>query len=120
MVSKPPHDDIPISKIQEKIAIPIVERFKPVQVILFGSRARGNMKHDSDIDIAVILDDDDTTFHRQKLKAEALNVVESGMGAGVDVCISTQKDMESYKSDADYNEYYVMRDGVVLYERRTG
>lgn len=120
MVSKPPHDDIPISKIQEKITIPIVERFDPVRVILFGSRARGNMKHDSDIDIAVILDDDDTTFDRQKLKAEALNVIESDTGVGVDVCISIPNDMESYKGDADYDEYYVMRDGVVLYERRTG
>ena len=119
MVSKPPHDDIPISKIQEKIVKPIVERFDPVQVILFGSRARGNMKHDSDIDIAVILDDG-TVFDRQKLKVEALNVIESGMGVGVDVCISIPNDMESYMSDADYDEYYVMRDGVVLYERRTG
>lgn len=37
---------------------PVVEHFKPQQVILFGSRARGTARRDSDIDLLVIVDDD--------------------------------------------------------------
>ena len=37
---------------------PVVEYFRPQQVILFGSRARGEATRDSDIDLLVIVDDD--------------------------------------------------------------
>lgn len=37
---------------------PVVEYFQPQRVILFGSRARGDATHDSDIDLLVIVDDD--------------------------------------------------------------
>ncbi len=37
---------------------PVVEYFKPQRVILFGSRARGEARRDSDIDLLVVVDDD--------------------------------------------------------------
>jgi uncharacterized protein len=37
---------------------PVVAYFKPRRVILFGSRARGDARPDSDIDLLVIVDDD--------------------------------------------------------------
>src|SRR5437588_11726920 len=33
----------------------IAERFDPDQIILFGSRARGTARHDSDVDLLVIM-----------------------------------------------------------------
>jgi hypothetical protein len=36
----------------------IVAYFEPVEVILFGSRARGEARPDSDLDLLVVLDDD--------------------------------------------------------------
>lgn len=36
----------------------VVAHFDPIQVILFGSRARGEAGADSDIDLLVVLDDD--------------------------------------------------------------
>jgi predicted nucleotidyltransferase len=35
----------------------IVRRFQPVQIILFGSRARGDAKPNSDVDLLVVLPD---------------------------------------------------------------
>jgi predicted nucleotidyltransferase len=35
----------------------IVHRFDPVEVILFGSRARGDRRPDSDVDLIVVLDE---------------------------------------------------------------
>jgi uncharacterized protein len=37
---------------------PVVDYFKPQRVILFGSRARGEARRDSDIDLLVVVDDD--------------------------------------------------------------
>jgi uncharacterized protein len=37
---------------------PVVAYFKPQRVILFGSRARGEARRDSDIDLLVVVDDD--------------------------------------------------------------
>ena len=37
---------------------PVVAYFNPRQVILFGSRARGDARPDSDIDLLVVVDDD--------------------------------------------------------------
>lgn len=37
---------------------PIIDAYAPKRVILFGSRARGDAKADSDFDLFVVLDDD--------------------------------------------------------------
>ena len=50
----------------EAVAQLIAERFDPVQVILFGSHARGNAGSHSDIDLLVVLDSlDDWPKRRQ-------------------------------------------------------
>lgn len=115
MVSKLLQDDISITKIQEKIVKPIVERFDPIQVILFGSRARGDMHDYSDIDVMVILDG--VVSDKWRLKADALNTIEPGIGADTGIHISTPEEVERYKNDTGYIYYYVLRDGVILYER---
>ena len=45
-------------RIPRDLLDPVVEYFKPQRVILFGSRARGEAKRDSDIDLLVVVDDD--------------------------------------------------------------
>lgn len=47
---------------------PVVAYFRPRQVILFGSRARGDHGPDSDIDLLVVVDDD-TPAERLTLRA---------------------------------------------------
>ncbi len=45
-------------RVPRELLDPVVEYFKPQQVILFGSRARGEATRDSDIDLLVLVDDD--------------------------------------------------------------
>jgi uncharacterized protein len=45
-------------RIPRDLLDPVVEHFRPQRVILFGSRARGAARRDSDIDLLVIVDDD--------------------------------------------------------------
>jgi len=47
---------------------PVVAYFNPRRVILFGSRARGDARPDSDIDLLVVVDDD-TPPEKLTLKA---------------------------------------------------
>ena len=44
-----------LEKVSEFIKV-VVEEYNPLQIILFGSFARGTQNEDSDIDVAVILE----------------------------------------------------------------
>jgi predicted nucleotidyltransferase len=39
----------------------IVKKFRPLQIILFGSQARGDARPDSDVDLLVVMDCDGST-----------------------------------------------------------
>jgi uncharacterized protein len=56
------------SLVPTELLDPVVAYFQPRRVILFGSRARGNARPDSDIDLLVIVDDD-TPAEKVTLKA---------------------------------------------------
>src|SRR5215472_4310330 len=51
-------DARPRKTVPRDLLDPVVDHFKPQRVILFGSRARGEARRDSDIDLLVIVDDD--------------------------------------------------------------
>ena len=52
------HGARPSHRLPRDLLDPVVEYFKPQRVILFGSRARGEARRDSDIDLLVIVDDE--------------------------------------------------------------
>jgi uncharacterized protein len=45
-------------RVPPELLAPVVAYFNPRRVILFGSRARGDARPDSDIDLLVVVDDD--------------------------------------------------------------
>ena len=62
------HGARPSHRVPRDLLDPVVEYFHPQRVILFGSRARGEARRDSDIDLLVIVDDD-TPPEKLTLKA---------------------------------------------------
>ena len=56
--SRRTHAGRPAYRVPRDLFGPVVEYFKPLRVILFGSRARGEATRDSDIDLLVVVDDD--------------------------------------------------------------
>lgn len=92
----------------------LVERYHPEQIWLFGSRARGEAKAESDWDVLVALPDDagDEEFDpvpawrlRRELKIRA------------DIVLCTMQDVREDFSTPNTLFYEVARDGVLLYER---
>ena len=53
-------------KVEEVVRL-IVEHAHPLQIIAFGSRARGDHREDSDLDLAIILDDSSSLVARDRL-----------------------------------------------------
>ncbi len=90
----------------EKI-IEIFKRYKQVKkVCIFGSRARGDFKKGSDIDICVWLDDNgENIIYRIEDELEEINII-----LLFDIVVFNNITKESLKNS-------ILKEGVIIYER---
>lgn len=86
----------------------IVNKFNPVDVILFGSRAKGLDRKSSDIDICVIKD----TQNKRKLVQDILLEIECD--DDLDVIVYTPEQWERYKNDKAMFAHVIHKTGVSL------
>jgi len=91
----------------------IVEKFDPVQVILFGSYARGTAGPDSDVDLMVVMPVEGSV---QEKRIE-IRVALRGMGISKDVAVVTPEQVKKYRDIIGTIIYPAFREGKVLYER---
>ena len=99
----------------QAIVQPIVERFKPEQVILFGSHARGEAGAHSDIDLLVVLRTDTGRSQRSNPIRRA---IADHFVLPVDVIIRSPEAIAAQRNDPYSLIYQVLREGTVLYEPR--
>jgi predicted nucleotidyltransferase len=90
----------------------IVETSDPLQVVLFGSRARGDHREDSDVDLAVVLDAPEEEV-RRLLPSTTLRGLR--MEVTLIVVSKTKYDLHRPWMNSVFN--YIDREGVVLYDR---
>lgn len=82
--------------ILDQIRERLVKELNPKQMYLFGSRARGDHKADSDYDLVAIVEDSGTNMRDRNVQArEAL----WGIRAAVDVFVYTQKEFDEMKTE---------------------
>lgn len=90
----------------------IVKVSNPLQVIAFGSWARGEQRPDSDLDLAVILEDSPDAMARRP-KYSMLD----GIRMSIDLIVATQSRHEQFRDSVNSIHGYIAREGVVLYDR---
>ena len=90
----------------------IVSGFQPLQILLFGSRARGTAGPDSDIDLIVVFQEVEN--HLEKI-AEILGVLED-LDYPKDVIVATPEQIKNRSPWTGEVLYYAMPEAKTLYD----
>ena len=104
-------------EIAKKIIVEEIEKagLKLVKIILFGSRARGDCSKDSDWDFYVVVDRDVSFPEKRKITAQIRRrLVMKEISS--DIIIQSFSNVERRKNDVGYLTYYVLKEGVKVYE----
>ena len=93
----------------------ISRKFHPVQIILFGSRARGEATKLSDYDFLIITE---KTFPiREKMRiAKAVRKALSELLVPSDVIINSEEEVEIKKDRIGCITRYAIEEGIVIYD----
>lgn len=92
----------------------IVERFDPLQIILFGSYARGDTRRDSDVDLLVVLDE---VRDKRRASVDALSAL-SHLPFPVDVIVTDPEEIARRRNSYGSVLYPALQEGQVVYERQ--
>lgn len=95
----------------KRVVEDIVSKFKPNQVILFGSYAYGKPRRDSDVDLLIIMD----TSLRPSLQAAQI-YLEIEHSFPLDIVVRTPQQVEKRLQEGDFFLQEILAKGVTLYE----
>ena len=96
----------------------IVDEVDPEQVILFGSRARGEEREDSDVDLVVVEAEPFGKTRSRRLEAVRLWRTLSRFVVPKDILVYSRDEAERWRGSIDHVLARALREGWVLYERR--
>ena len=91
----------------------IASRFRPDQIVLFGSRARGDARKDSDVDLLVVMPNG-TDQHEAEV---AMYMALRDAPLPKDIIVATPDDVKDPRALAGTVLQAALRDGIVLHER---
>lgn len=89
----------------------IVRVAAPKRIVLFGSAAREDMGHDSDLDVLVIVPDG---VHRRQT-AQRIYRSLLGLGFATDIVVVTEGDVQRFSEDPSLVICPALREGKELY-----
>ena len=88
-----------------------MREFDPLQIILFGSQARGDADRHSDIDLLVVFAD----LKDKRQTAVDIRVALADMPVAKDILVSTPEELERHRTRIGSVLRYAQREGKVLY-----
>ncbi len=114
----PPADPAPVSPdpVVQPLVDQIVAEFAPLRVILFGSRATGTARPDSDVDLLVVMPDG--TRCRQAMAAISARLPVGAVD--VDVLVTTPTVLERRRHDPGYVYREALRTGCEIHPTLDG
>lgn len=83
----------------------------PLRIILFGSAARGEMRVDSDLDVAVVMPEGTNPHDVSAILYPRM----VGMGIAVDIIVTTPEQLEQHRTSIGFVYREILRDGRELY-----
>jgi len=95
----------------ERIVDAIRDRISPELILLFGSRATGGAREDSDYDLMIVLRDSSDLECCRRDAYDALHAI----GAQVDVLVRSVSDYKRRQADPGFLDWLVSREGVLLH-----
>ena len=101
----------------DHITRPIIERFHPNRIILFGSRARGNAREDSDYDVMVELE---TELSDYECLTRLYAAVPHPRGFELNIFLRAPGRLEERRDDPGTVDWSIAREGIVLYSADGG
>jgi len=101
-------------QVPELLLKQVVSVFGPRRVILFGSRARGDARTDSDFDLVVVLDDD---VPNERLSSKRRYEAHRGFPVPVDIIPCREGVLKERARAIGSFAHTVLTEGVVVYER---
>ena len=104
----PPNDNL-----IDDIVHRIVETAQPDKIILFGSRARGDARPNSDFDVLVIKESNEPRYRR----SVPLYVALADLPAEVEVMVYTPEEIEEWRKVPQALVTTAVREGTTIYER---
>lgn len=117
--SSPPSfvESLPLEE-RERLAsllMRIVERLRPEEIWLFGSRAEGRARPESDYDLLAVLSDDASADELDPIAAWSLT---RGLRIAADIIPCTRSEFEEEKHEIDTLARAAFLRGKRIYERR--
>jgi len=104
-----------VDKIQEavlgEIGRRLVARFAPRRIVLYGSRATGNARPDSDYDLLIVWRDESPPSAR----AATVRQVLLDLGAALDIAVVTPREYERFRNRRLHLVAVADREGRVLH-----
>ena len=98
----------------------IVNEVDPEQVILFGSRARGDARPDSDIDLLIIESEPFGNGRSRHAQQVRLNRGLPATTVTTDILVYSRADIEQWRGSLNHVAARALREGRVLYTRDWG
>src|ERR1700693_5000155 len=95
----------------ERIVEAIRDHVSPELILLFGSRALGGAREDSDYDLMVVLRDGSDLERHRREACDALHA----LGIGAEVLVRSASDYQRRQADPGFLDWLVSREGVLLY-----
>ena len=112
----------PIDTTDEKILLQqmvdtIVREASPEAIILFGSRARGDARPDSDIDLLIIETEPFSPQRSRRKEAARLYMALRGLAISKDILLYSRDEFEHWKNSINHVIGRALREGKVLHGR---
>ena len=96
----------------------IVDEVDPEQVILFGSRGRGDEREDSDVDLIVVEAEPFGPDRSRRKEMVRLHHALAGFYVSTDILVYSYEDIAYWRDSVNHVLARALREGRVLYERR--